>query len=141
MAVISRFCELYQDIANLDVDRLDGVYGHAVLFVDPVTTHTGIGALKAYFSRLLENAAQCRFDINNVVPCEQNDNNIHFVVTWTMQLTLKSGKFIALDGISELRIENDLIVYHRDYYDIGAMVYEHLPVLGKLIKYIKRKLA
>lgn len=141
MAVISRFCELYQDIANLDPDRLDAVYGQTVQFVDPVTTHNGIVALKAYFSRLLESAAQCRFDISNVIPCEHNDNNIHFVVTWTMKLTLKSGKFIALDGISELRIDDDLIIYHRDYYDIGAMVYEHLPVLGRLIKFIKRKLA
>jgi hypothetical protein len=30
--------------------------------------------------------------------------------------------------------------YHRDYFDLGAMLYEHLPLLGSLVKTIKRRL-
>ncbi len=32
------------------------------------------------------------------------------------------------------------ICHHRDYYDLGALLYERIPVLGKLIRSIKARL-
>jgi hypothetical protein len=33
------------------------------------------------------------------------------------------------------------VYLHRDYFDAGALLYEHLPVLGTLIGWLKRRLA
>ena len=30
---------------------------------------------------------------------------------------------------------------HRDYFDAGALLYEHLPLLGSVIAWLKRRLA
>ncbi|HGP4674712.1 TPA: nuclear transport factor 2 family protein, partial [Vibrio cholerae O1] len=32
------------------------------------------------------------------------------------------------------------VTYHRDYFDMGEMLYEQLPVLGQVIRAIKRRL-
>jgi hypothetical protein len=59
-----------------------------------------------------------------------------------MTLTLKgSDKVITLDGTTQLGVKDDIIVYHKDYYDLGEMVYEHVPLLGFVIKKIKGRLA
>ena len=38
-----------------------------------------------------------------------------------------------------MEFRDDLIVYQRDFFDMGAMVYEHVPLLRGLIKVIKAK--
>ena len=52
---------------------------------------------------------------------------------------LNSGKIFSVPGVSIIRYE-DKIYSHRDYFDLGAMLYEQLPLLGGLIRMIKRKL-
>jgi hypothetical protein len=39
-----------------------------------------------------------------------------------------------------LRTRNGKIYYHRDYFDMGAMLYEHLPLLGRIIQRLKHRL-
>ncbi len=43
--------------------------------------------------------------------------------------------------MAQLGVSDDSIIYHKDYYDLGEMVYEHVPILGFVIKKIKGKLA
>jgi len=33
------------------------------------------------------------------------------------------------------------VTYQRDYFDAGAMVYEHVPLFGWIVRWIKRLLA
>ncbi len=142
MAVIDRFCDLYRDLGILEPDQLHALYDEDVVFQDPLTTHTGIESLKTYFSKLLEHTESCKFDIENIAHCEGNPNQIDCVITWTMSLVIsKRPTPITLTGVTLLRICNDRITYHRDYYDVGEMVYEHVPVLGWLIRKIKQRLA
>lgn len=142
MNVIERFCEIYADICQIAPDDLGSIYGKDIVFTDPITTHHGLEALQAYFSQLLHHAESCRFDIFNIAKCHENHGDITHVANWTMTLVLsKSNKVIHLDGTTQLTVKEDIIVYHKDYYDLGEMVYEHIPILGFLIKKIKRKLA
>jgi len=32
------------------------------------------------------------------------------------------------------------VTYHRDYFDLGALIYERVPVLGGLIRGIKGRM-
>jgi hypothetical protein len=32
------------------------------------------------------------------------------------------------------------IIFHRDYFDAGAMLYEQIPLLGRVIKWVKQKI-
>jgi hypothetical protein len=52
---------------------------------------------------------------------------------------LNGSKDIQLEGATKILFE-DKIHYHKDYFDGGALLYEHIPLMGKLIKLIKRRL-
>ena len=45
-----------------------------------------------------------------------------------------------LDGASHLRLADNRIAYQRDYYDLGAMLYEHIPLLGGAVRAVKARL-
>jgi hypothetical protein len=54
---------------------------------------------------------------------------------------LNGGKPILLQGNSYIKFSDDnLVVYHRDYFDMGEFIYEHVPVIGWIIKKVKAKL-
>lgn len=140
MTVLDRFSTMYADICQITLDDLANIYASNVTFVDPITTHHGLDDVQKYFANLLEQAESCQFDISMIAPV--SSNSVTHIVNWTMNLKLKqSDKLITVDGNTQLTVKDDIIVYHKDYYDLGEMVYEHIPLLGFFVKKIKKGLA
>ena len=62
---------------------------------------------------------------------------------WTLQCChprLAGGQPITLQGCSCLHWR-DRVHFHQDYFDAGALLYEHLPVMGTAIRWLKGRLA
>lgn len=125
---------------NIDrMDVLDQFYHPEVRFLDPLGEITGLEALKSYYKNMYQNVKSIRFDFAHSVA-----NGDNHMVTWTMIYAvdaLNGGEPISIEGTSDIRFDpaTNLVIYHRDYFDMGAMVYEYIPVLGRLIRYIKSK--
>lgn len=140
MQALKRFTEFYTHLTLDKLNQLDEIYGSDIEFIDPVTKVHGLDALTRYFFRVLEGTTHCRFDIHKINAIGPNDA----VIEWTMQFAhkqLNKGQAIEVDGVSVLRLNEDKITYHRDYYDMGAMLYEHVPLFGKLVSWLKARLA
>jgi ketosteroid isomerase-like protein len=121
------------------MSRVDDFYAKDALFRDPVGEIRGVDGIRAYYARLYENLISIRFDFESEVG-EGNEK----VVTWVMHMRHKAvdgGKEVVLPGASHIRFENGRAVYHRDYFDMGAFLYEHIPVLGAGVRYVKKKVA
>ena len=142
MTFEEQFHQVYEDLLSIDMNQLESLYHKDIKFIDPITTHQGIAAVKDYFSQLLTSADICRFTIHSMLNCTAAAGQPYsYVVEWTMQLRLKNKTtMIHVDGVSMLKVCDGKIRYHRDYYDLGEMVYEHIPVLRRIIHYIKKKL-
>lgn len=55
---------------------------------------------------------------------------------------LNGGELISLEGCSLLRWNGaGKVVRHRDYFDAGALLYQHVPLLGAAIRWLQRRLA
>ena len=142
MPLIEEFCSIYRDLTKISSSDLQRIYTKNVEFIDPITTHHGLDEVQAYFANLKEVAASCEFTIIDVISCSNNQAGITHVLNWEMKLVLKKPhKCVFLSGTTQLKQNDDGFYYHRDFYDLGEMVYEHIPVLGWCVKAIKRKLA
>ena len=136
--VISQFCALYSQFGPESLVGLSDVYSDEVVFEDPAHRLVGLTSMTAYFEGMLANTKQCSFIIEHVV--EQQGNAF---VSWTMTFShpkLKSGQLISVPGVSHLKF-TELVDFHRDYFDMGEMIYEQLPLLGTVIRQIKARLA
>ncbi|MDN3557187.1 nuclear transport factor 2 family protein [Halomonas maura] len=137
---LEAFCAFYNKLDKTCTEKLYKLYTQDVEFVDPLHRIDGLPALEAYFQALYENVTACRFDFHDRL--RQGD---HAFVTWTLHLThprLAGGQAIAVPGCSRLTFAADgsgRVCRHRDYFDAGALLYEHLPVIGRLIGVIKRR--
>jgi hypothetical protein len=122
---------------NKDTTYLvDDFYDERVRFVDPVTLVDSRPALKDYYTRLYRNVISIRFDFSEEIVRENT-----LILVWTMHLVskLNSGQPMRVQGISHIKFggREGKAVYHRDYYDMGEFVYERIPVLSSLIRFIK----
>jgi hypothetical protein len=53
---------------------------------------------------------------------------------------LRQGRIITVRGMSQVRYTTR-IFYHEDCYDLGALLYEHLPGIGLATRHLKHRLA
>lgn len=110
-------------------DRLglaDEFYDARVHFQDPVVDIQGLEALKACYASLSERVRSIRFVLSEGI--ERNDELVLF---WKVELRadgLKGGDPVILEGASHIRFGGDAgkAVYHQDYFDMGAFVYENI---------------
>lgn len=137
-ALLLRFSQLYASLDNTALSALPEIYHRDIRFIDPVGEHQGLSSLQDYFRQLLTNLDYCRFTLTTPQQDEQQA-----VVCWQMIYAhprLLRGQELTLEGISQLRFADRRIIYQRDYYDLGAMLYEHLPLVGQVVRSIKRRL-
>ena len=135
---LEMFCRHYQCLSADNLAVLSEIYAPEIHFHDPSHQLTGIDNLRCYFENLFSNVKHCQFEIAQVI--EQEGEAF---VRWQMHFAhpkLNSGHPITVPGLSQLRF-SEQIDFHRDYFDLGAMLYEHIPVMGALVKSLKRRLS
>lgn len=136
--ILSQFKDVYQTLDKTNIDKIDSIYADNILFSDPFHRVEGLSELKQYFSELYLNVESIDFQFGESI--SQGDS--HFI-QWTMRLThpkLNNKKSFDVPGATYLKVnDNAEIIYHRDYFDAGVMLYERLPLFGRLIRWIKRK--
>ncbi|ASP38671.1 transcriptional regulator [Bacterioplanes sanyensis] len=135
------FKTLYKTMRRDHVSRtmLADCYHADIEFKDPFHHIRGIHALTDYFTGLYENVTAIDFQF---LQTWQSGDSI--TINWIMEYRhprIASGNVVSVDGISELRIRDNRIVYHRDYFDAGQMLYEQLPLLSSAISWLKRRMS
>jgi len=119
--------------------KVEGFYAATVEFEDPFTKINGRQRLLAYYEGMYKDLESISFDIKS-----EFQSGDETVALWTMTLQhkdLAGGAPVIVDGVSYVRFENDKAVNQRDYFDAGAMLYEHVPIVGSLIRWLKGKMA
>ncbi len=109
------------------------LYADDVVFEDPLHRVEGRAALEAYMERMARGLRWARFDLGEAIV--QGDR---IALPWTMRYAMKAlpGEH-ALDGLSVFEVRGGRVVGHRDYFDVGAMLYEKIPVLGRVVRWVR----
>jgi len=139
MNSLESFLEIYAKLDAENLDLLDHIYSADVSFIDPAHKIEGLVALKKYFFELYQNVSSVKFSFTHH---QQQVSDAY--IQWQMTIRhprLKGNREIVVPGISYLHYDQmGKVEFHRDYFDLGVMLYEQLPLLGNIIKRIKRRL-
>jgi limonene-1,2-epoxide hydrolase len=139
-AALARFSDL---VAEMSAERTSAmvpeVYADKVYFNDTLKEVQGAPALAAYFRRSLGGADQVHAQIVDVAR-----SGTDYYVRWEMTIRfrkLADNEPTYSTGVSHLRFDGDgRIVFHQDYWDATAGFFQHVPVVGRLIGWVKGRL-
>jgi ketosteroid isomerase-like protein len=130
--MVEGFHARFRVIGPALAEQLDQLYADDVRFRDPISSVTGLAALRLYFARFAEVSQGARFEITDEVVQPGQA-----AVFWTMTIAGKDGKpGRQFGGVSHLKVR-DRIYDERDYFDLGEAVYDHVPVLSWLTRLVK----
>ncbi|MGM0481665.1 MAG: nuclear transport factor 2 family protein [Pseudomonadota bacterium] len=128
----------YDEFKSENLEQLSELYHDDINFTDPIHQIVGLDDLKAYFEHTMENVKYCHFAFDDELVGDEKA-----YLTWQMRFShpkLADGIEIVLPGVSHLQFEDGKIREQQDYYDLGAMLYEHVPLVGYVIDKIKQRL-
>ena len=133
-AHVDPFVRLFEGLSPADLPRLGEVYAEQARFVDPFNDVTGLAAVRGIFGHMFETVEAPRFVVREVLI----DGKRCFL-TWDFHLRLR-GRAELIHGGSLLHFDAEgRVCLHRDYWDAAGELYEKLPLLGTLMRWLKRR--
>ena len=131
--IIEKFKNYFAQMDLGNDSSLGDIYSNTIVFTDPIHEISGIEKLREYFSKLNDNLIEGSFQF---IDESTVDNKAY--LSWEMKLKLKRpNKSVKASGISVLTIE-EKIIEQRDYFDAGELFYENIPILGGIIRSVKK---
>ena len=128
---------LFERLAPADLPRLAEIYVPDAHFKDPFNEVRGVAAITRIFEHMFEALEGPHFVIRDVIV--QGDQCF---LSWDFVFRMKrfSGEEQVIRGATHLKLATDgRIATHRDYWDAAEELYERLPVLGVLMRWLKRR--
>ncbi len=133
---LQQLIRFFEKIDTGSVGQLAQVYSEDVFFKDPFNEVRGLPDVVQIFSHMFEQVDSPRFVVTNHVL--QGDQAF---LTWDFLFRMKrfSTAEQCIRGATHLRFGPDgKANFHRDYWDAAEELYEKLPLLGSLMRGLKR---
>ena len=128
---------MFERLAPPELPRLSGIYAPDARFEGPFNEVQGVAAITRIFEHMFRSLDAPRFVIRDVIV--QGDQCF---LSWDFVFRMKrfSGAEQVIRGATHLRLAADgRIAVHRDYWDAAEELYEKLPAVGALMRWLKRR--
>ncbi|MFC3676684.1 nuclear transport factor 2 family protein [Ferrovibrio xuzhouensis] len=136
---LDRYLRFLAGLTPETLDGLDGLVCDDVHFRDPFSDVRGRAAMKTIFAAMYRDCTDVAFVIDGVLR-----QDAMAMVKWSFRFRPKrfggAQPWTAI-GVSELHLAPDgRIAAHLDYWDAGSQFYARLPLLGPLVRFVRRRL-
>ena len=134
----TRVIAFFENLSPADVATIGQFYAPQARFKDPFNEVVGMPAIQGIFAHMFEALEQPRFVVTGRVVQGQQ-----CFLTWDFLFAFKNfekGVTQTVRGASHLVLdEQGLVTLHRDYWDAAEELYEKLPVVGALMRWLKKR--
>lgn len=128
----------FETLTPATLPALAAVYSGDARFVDPFNDVTGLPAIHAVFDHMFSTLEAPRFEVLEAL----TEGEQSFLV-WNFHFRRRGQTdFESIHGASHLRFDADgRVLMHRDYWDAAQQVYERVPVLGAVLRWLRRRIS
>ena len=135
---ITRVVSFFEQLQPADLADLGQYYAPDGRFKDPFNEVQGLAAIRDIFRHMFATLQHPRFVITGRVVQGQQ-----CFLTWDFLFAFQNfhkGVTQTVRGASHLVLnEQGLVTLHRDYWDAAEELYEKLPLVGSLMRWLKRR--
>ncbi|HEY5636698.1 MAG TPA: nuclear transport factor 2 family protein [Burkholderiales bacterium] len=126
----------YETLAPATLADIGRHYAANAWFRDPFNEVTGREAIRHIFVHMFEATGTPRFEVTS----RAAQGNEAFLA-WTFRCTLR-GRAFEVRGMTHLEFNaRGKVARHHDHWDAAGELYEKFPVLGGLMRWLRRRLS
>ncbi len=137
---IDQLIAFYHALSPESVANFPEFYSADAYFKDPFNEVQGIAPIQHIFSHMFKQVGEPRFVVTGKVVDADGA-----MLIWEFHFRVErwgKGKTQVMRGVSHLKFAADgKVNYHRDYWDTGEELYMKLPLIGAVMRGLKRLLA
>ena len=135
---ITRVVSFFEQLQPADLADLGQHYAPDARFKDPFNDVQGLAAIRDIFRHMFATLQHPRFVITGRV-----EQGSECFLTWEFRFAFSSyarGVEQTVRGATHLVLDGrHRITLHRDYWDAAEELYEKLPGVGPLMRWLKRR--
>ena len=127
----------YEHIQVNNIERLMAHYSSHAMFKDPFQEVSGKQAIAHIFLKMFDQLDNPSFKVLSVL-----HNKLEASILWEFHFQFKRWNHAPqrLKGVSWLTFDElGLITSHIDYWDPSEGIYEKLPIVGSLMRFLKKQ--
>ena len=133
---VEAYVRFWETLSPAALDSLAEIASPDVRFQDPFNDVRGLAGFRAVFDDMFHRVSEPRFRVTG----RAAQDDLCFL-RWQFSFSNR-GRDWRIDGVSEIRFGADgLVVSHVDYWDAAGQLYERLPVIGWVLRRLRRRLA
>lgn len=137
---LRRVVDFFESISPDDAGRMHELYADDALFKDPFNEVRGPVAIGRIFAAMFDQVDEPRFVVREAI----SQGNQAFLI-WDFRFRFRrfhAARAQQIRGATHLHFAPDgRIALHRDYWDAAEELYEKIPVLGGLMRWLRRRAA
>ena len=135
---VARIVTFFEQLTPQGVDAIGRIYAPQAQFKDPFHEVQGIASIQRVYRHMFESLHEPRFVVTGRVV-----QGAQCFLTWDFLFrfrrfqqstpqTVRGASHLALDA-------QGLIARHRDYWDAAEELYEKIPALGALMRWLRKR--
>ncbi len=133
------YASFFESITPARIDQARTLVTEDVRFKDPFNDVRGLDKFLKILEKMFEDADDINFRMREIA----GDGPVYFL-RWHFTCLPKS-QFLKgewhIDGMSVITLTDDgRVKEHVDYWDTGEYLYDRLPVIGALLRFLRRPL-
>lgn len=139
MSPLDRYAAFFAALRPEDLARFDEVFTPDAKFSDPFNTVEGVAQVQAVFAHMYTQCAEARFEVIEAV----EQGNVGYL-RWRFHFRLKRDQQMRrpVEGVSRVVLAEDgRVSEHVDYWDAAGELYTQFPIIGGLMRWLRRRLA
>ncbi len=137
MTSMDDIVQWFESITPQTVAQVPLFYSEEAFFKDPFQEVRGVAKVEHVYAHMFKQVVNPRFKVHQ----RFHAANGEVMLTWDFLFEMR-GKSQVVRGTTHLQFAADgRISSHRDYWDVAEELYEKLPVLGSLMRFLKRQAA
>ena len=135
---IAKLIDFYHLLTPEAVARMGDFYVHDAYFKDPFNEVNELVEIQRIFRHMFVALNDVKFNVSETIAQESG-----VVLIWDFTFRIKKYKPEILQrirGVSHIRFNAEgKVNYHRDYWDAAEELYEKLPLVGGLMRFLKKR--
>lgn len=137
-AATERICHYFEHLSPASLGEIDRLYTPLARFKDPFNEVHGTAAIRGIFEHMYASLHEPRFVVTQRIV-----DGAQVFLAWEFHFRFQRfdpQQPRVIRGGSHLQLDDDgRIADHRDYWDAAEELYEKLPVVGGLMRWLKRR--
>ena len=135
---IDHIVRSFEQLTPQNIETLDALYTPDARFKDPFNDVRGLAAIQQIFRHMYVSLHEPRFVITSRIV-----EGGQCFLTWEFRFRFKRFRIqqdqVILGGTHLVLAPDGRISLHRDYWDAAEELYEKLPLVGSLMRWLKKQ--